>query len=555
MMSRYVSDLLKDAKEKAKAWNPAEEVGLLAIPCGTGKTTAVLNGSLASFISEALRLDRPIKQGEIGLYIPRKAPIEQLLSNPRTKDLVTSSREQNSISAWNSDKVTVGTTQSLTYAYNQDEIASKPIEQQIEQPKKLIVIDEAHLLSDVGFAPEMDSFISWIEDCVRQSKAIVVFMTASPQFLKSYLFNSSIGGIDLPLFDLLEGIKIETPNQPKRIELIQSSTLQTLVNSLGSRINSESKMFIICHSKEMAWKIVSERNEKYKDACLQVAKDNNSNYYHLANKENMLSIINDNKIKDDINLVVSTNILEAGIELKDPSIKLFATDSITEEGIVQGISRARDYQLDCAYIVSNAKGMLTITKSYQETKKEYEVLNQEKQEKLKEYYEEQKINKDKPQIVYYSKDIYKINRGKALIEAYQLDCAQRAYVKDIGKYYYLSILDRYNNSSVIVKDGKGLSRTNRIEKKNQESLKRTTKEDYSNLIGQWYSKDSPQTKELQKILGQLGLNGNKLLSIGTIAKDGSEPRKYLNSIGLEILYQKKQIKGKRTMYWYLSNVK
>lgn len=552
-MSKYVSNLLNEEIDRAKAWNPAQEVGLLAIPCGTGKTTAVLDGSLASFISEALRLDRPIKQGEIGLYIPRKAPIEQLLNNPRTKDLVVSAKEQDSISAWNSDRVAVGTTQSLTYAYNQDEIASKPIEKQIEQPKRLIVIDEAHLLSDVGFVAEMDSFVSWIEDCVHNTKSIVVLMTASPQFLKSYLFNPSVGGIDLPLFDLLEGVEIETPNQPKRIELIQSSSLQSVVSNLGSTINSSSKMFVICHSKEIAWKIVNDRNAKYKDACLQVAKDNKSYYYQLANEENMLNIINTNKIKDDINLVVSTNILEAGIELKDPSIKLFATDSITQEGIVQGLSRVRDYQLDCAYIVSNGKGLLTAAKSYQETNKEIAKIDVESQRELKEYYEEQIINKDKPQIVYCSKDIYKINRGKALIEAYQHDCAQRAYNRDISKFYYLDILSRYGNSSISVKDGKGISRTSRIEKRNQDNLSKTTKEDYKNLIGEWYPKDSPQTKELQKILGQLGTNGNRLLSIGTIAKDGSEVKKYLNSIGLEILYQRKQIKGKRTMCWYLSN--
>lgn len=65
----YLSNQLKQREvlENAGNWKPASEIGYLDLPCACGKTTATLNGSLQTFVSEALSLDNPIEKKDTSL--------------------------------------------------------------------------------------------------------------------------------------------------------------------------------------------------------------------------------------------------------------------------------------------------------------------------------------------------------------------------------------------------------------------------------------------------------------------------------------------------------
>lgn len=569
----YLSDQLKakEVLERISGWDPANTIGGLEVSCSCGKTTSILNGNLQESISKGLDLKDPIESRDTTLLIARSAPINQLLKNPRTRDLVIEARDLEATNAFsNKDLVSLGTVQSFTNAYNDPTRANQNILYQVRNPRRLLTIDEAHLLQDVIFNPEMSGFIRHLEALIRDRRSYIVLVSATLGFVRDYLFNPSIGGIDIPLYDLI-GKQLPTINSPHRIELARGRGLTTVFRYLDQRIDSKHKALFIARSANEARKIVQERNKYHNDAALAVSENNR--HYNEMDLLNDESIAVNNRFREGINLVVGTNIYEAGIELKDPYLKLFATDSNTEVGIVQGISRARDYPLDLVVIAQNGSHWRLENDDFFEILKFLKSLDPDDQRQLGRFFEEQEIrlekynkgiinHKDKLHpLVYLSKGKYQINNEARIAALYKINNAYSSYDKDMEQsiWHYEDICSRYDCEFVPL-DPDALKNHTDYEKRkievpieNEEALTRIRKEDFEKYIGSWFDRDSEETKELQEILKQKNLDKENMAISGLA--ESEEVQEAFRNIGLFLDYRRKQIKGRgRKMRWSIVEI-
>ena len=414
----------------------------------------------------------------------------------------------------------------------------------------------------MGFSAEMNGFVRYLEECVRTRETRVVLITSTMEYVRDYAFNQEIGGISLPLFDLV-GKQLPTINSPQKIEVVQHSTLETVVSNLGSRIDSTHKMLVIARTAKDAYKIVQERNRLFNDAALAVASTNALS--PKVNKENVRNVLEKNCFSQGINLLVATNIFEAGIELKDERLKFFATDSNTEIGIVQGISRARDYPLELAVIVQDGRGWHSANSEARKVQEVLRGLDEDSQKSLERFYQEQQesieaftrnlicYEEKLPSLVYKSKGKYFINNGVRINSLYKLDNAYDTYTDDeVAREHYQWICERYE-SPLEFTDGNYKKKEISVARRNSKALSNIRKEDLALFIGSWFRKDSEETKKLQEILAQKNLNGTKT-AISGLAREGSETQKALNSIGLALVYRRKQIKGVRQMAWTIEEL-
>lgn len=189
---------------------------------------------------------------------------------------------------------------------------------------KYIVLDEVHFFtSDATFNADCellcDLFFEIFEACSK--KKILILMSSTPHTF-----------VNLPQISSKEGyIYIQNPNYSYlNVKYFKEndSIIKKIVDDIKE--NSQNKWIIFVNSKNEGKEISNKLKEK----------NIKNSFLHSKNKtKEFENIVNDEKF--DKNVLISTKILETGVNINDEDVKNIVMYDIDRETIIQEIGRVR----------------------------------------------------------------------------------------------------------------------------------------------------------------------------------------------------------------------
>ncbi len=286
---KYISDIIG---EEYKAWIPGERI-LIEAQTGTGKTIFVLT-TLLNYCRDT---------NKTVLYVCNRTYLKEQIRNlvSDNKDIMTTVNyqylEHDIETLYNSDY-------SFLFAYD------------------FIIFDEAHYFNS-------DSEISQYTDIVFNeipniTNSIIIFMTATPQILKSYLNQLNIQ----------INYSYDTDKDYSYIRNIIFYDDVNTANTILETLSEKDKAIYFCNSLERA----AEYHERFNNSCF-LCSENQAKYKKYISRDEKNRIIKENIFESQI--LITTSALDNGISLTDDNIKYIIIDIPHLITLIQCVGRKR----------------------------------------------------------------------------------------------------------------------------------------------------------------------------------------------------------------------
>lgn len=187
----------------------------------------------------------------------------------------------------------------------------------------IIVADECHyFILDSAFNNKTDISLDWI---FGQKTAIKIFMTATFDGMERYFYRHGI-----------EHTGYVIPIKNRRIEKLDFFWGENqLVNIADQVITDGSKGVFFIQSAERAYNL----HRLYKENSIFICSESNRKYARFMDKSAVAMVIQ--KERFDTPLLISTMVLDVGVNLKDREIRNIIVDVPEPTSVIQCIGRKR----------------------------------------------------------------------------------------------------------------------------------------------------------------------------------------------------------------------
>ncbi|MFR7934304.1 MAG: DEAD/DEAH box helicase [Clostridium perfringens] len=284
MKHKRITELIKI--QDVRGWSKGDTI-MISAPTGTGKSY---------FIKNIIYLVAAERKKKILFFVHRKRCKQQFLNELKKSNKL--------------DVIEITTYQALENRKDFD--LSK---------YEYIVCDEFHYFtSDSNFNYKTDISL----EKILNSNSIKIFMSATGRLMNAYIKNrKKIKTIDYKIEDDFNWMKLHFYNKDRTLEVIIDEVLE-----------KEEKILIFIDNAEKAYNLY----RKYKDKCLFCCAENNRYYTHVdeIKIEEMLE-----QESFPTNILITTNCLDAGVNLIDDNIKTIVCDIRDIGVLVQCLGRKR----------------------------------------------------------------------------------------------------------------------------------------------------------------------------------------------------------------------
>ena len=284
MKHKRITELIKI--EDVRAWSKGDTI-MISAPTGTGKSY---------FIKNIIYLVAAERKKKILFLVHRKRCKQQFFDELKKSNKL--------------DVIDVVTYQTIEKRKDFD--LSK---------YEYIVCDEFHYFtSDSNFNYKTDISL----EKILNTNSIKIFMSATGKLMNAYIKNrKKVKTIDYKIDDDFDWMKLHFYNKDKTLEVVIDEVLE-----------KEEKILIFIDNAEKAYNLY----RKYKDKCLFCCAENNRYYTHVDEIKigEMLE-----QESFPTNILITTNCLDAGINLIDDNIKTIVCDIRDIGVLVQCLGRKR----------------------------------------------------------------------------------------------------------------------------------------------------------------------------------------------------------------------
>lgn len=284
MKHKRITELIKI--EDVRAWSKGDTI-MISAPTGTGKSY---------FIKNIIYLVAAERKKKILFLVHRKRCKQQFFDELKKSNKL--------------DVIDVVTYQTIEKRKDFD--LSK---------YEYIVCDEFHYFtSDSNFNYKTDISL----EKILNTNSIKIFMSATGKLMNAYIKNrKKVKTIDYKIDDDFGWMKLHFYNKDKTLEVVIDEVLE-----------KEEKILIFIDNAEKAYNLY----RKYKDKCLFCCAENNRYYTHVDEIKigEMLE-----QESFPTNILITTNCLDAGINLIDDNIKTIVCDIRDIGVLVQCLGRKR----------------------------------------------------------------------------------------------------------------------------------------------------------------------------------------------------------------------
>lgn len=430
-----------------EGWNREKEIGLIAAPCGTGKTYASIN-ELARLLD--------IESQNVLLLFPRTAIKEQTLN---AYDCEEFNIEENAFGNKRS-KVQVATCQAIGRAFR-----NKMRIQNI----KLVIVDEWHtLFAENHFAVDLLYFQEAMKEWVDDSSFTVVALTGTPTLPLKFVNSAPFEGLEyiydnkiphIPVRSICDSI--EPVFKADEVLVEQNKSLEVCLRSLPA--SNEWKQIVFVKGKIERLISLAANDENATWLCSKSTKSKIGGKFasYLMNQEHYQEILS-GRMPQGINRIYLSSAYREGLNLEDPSIKEVIVEGVNDIDIIQSFGRVRHDTKRLVIVIDNRKYAGVNNK----TKAARELLEDGNPQAFADYYDvqEKQAGEDfegdrKPILVYEDK-----KNGELLFNYYvlcywlysewSLHCASRYEMTWLGQKlpncgeYFESFLERYSKSAI-----------------------------------------------------------------------------------------------------------
>ncbi|MGL5480230.1 MAG: DEAD/DEAH box helicase family protein [Clostridium sp.] len=284
MKQKKITDLIKI--EDVRRWSNGDTI-VISAPTGTGKSY---------FVKNIIYLVAAERKKKILFLVHRKRCKQQFFEElKRDKKL---------------DVINI-----LTY-------------QALEQKKDIdisqydyIVCDEFHYFTgDSNFNYKTDKSL----EKILKANVVKIFMSATGRLMEAYIQNrKGIETINYKIDDDFSWMKLHFYSKDKTLEVVIDEVLE-----------KEEKMLIFIDNAEKAYDLY----KKYKDKCLFCCAENNRYFKHV-DEDKIEEMLEHERFPN--NILITTNCLDAGINLNDDDIKTIVCDIRDTGVLVQCLGRKR----------------------------------------------------------------------------------------------------------------------------------------------------------------------------------------------------------------------
>lgn len=450
----------------------------------------------------------------------------------QTRRDVKKGLEDNLLSGFDTDLVTITTYQKMV---NDKKMYSVVRDNTKYQEYDLdyydyVALDEAHFLTSGAWTNITVDFLEFIYE---SEKAILIFMTATPQTLEEVL------GYELKVL-------YENYSDNEVVDTIEKTdNIKTMQNEIIKNSNNKSLVF-----NRRIEEAINLHNSTKNSSFLCSA--NNKDYKKFRNEAEYKNIIKNKKFESAV--LYTTKFLEARIDLIDEKINLICINGLFNKlEIQQQIGRVR--KVDGA---DNKARVIIVEPSRRQLSKIISRL--EFEEILYEEYKgwgikdilECRINKFmNPSYVYIDNDgLAKVDETKAIQVTHDLKWYK--HIRDVG--YAEAIAELFNIYEITDLDMEQLE-NDLVSQFLSKKMFKKYNEEVENYIGEEYSLQDDFKALLKNVYGLTAGNGSKVKSVGLDTINGYFKD---NNVSYEVVAESKSVringKLKKLTYWTLVEI-
>lgn len=290
-----------------------------------------------------------------------------------------------------------------------------------------VVIDECHgLFSEASFAEDAEFIASWITNARKNTH--IIFVTANDEYFEELSRKYFPGDFNF-IYLFPDFTHYVSNTYVKEIQFIKTNRVDSVLSSLSTKLDGQKGIiflkrasdvkdwfFRLLSEKKRVGMIVSQANEtvasltnyqakQAQDAAINISDGQAGltmadlcNLYDTVRqqqgKEGIRKAINNERLPDDVDILLATDTIQEGISIKSP-IQYIVIEGYTEVEVRQKLGRFRG-NLDLLYIIFNPSSARTQTVDKLKIFEQLQALyNAGDQVALAEFYGRQKAAKSK----------------------------------------------------------------------------------------------------------------------------------------------------------------
>lgn len=309
-----------------EGWDREHEIGLIAAPCGAGKTFASIN--------EMPKL-LDVEPQSVLLLFPRTAIKEQTLMQYECEEF----RIADIAFAENRTKVQVATCHSIGAAFRR----------QIKvQGIKLVIVDEWHtLFAENHFAQDLLYFQLALKEWVDDSSITVIALTGTPTLPLEFVNRAPFDGLEYIYENDVLNMNIRSicnPVEPafKADEVLieQSKSLEVCLRSLPASDDCKQVVFMKGKIERLIGLAKDDKSASWLCSKSTRSRMDGKLASELMNREHYEEIIN-GRMPQGVNRIYLSSAYREGLNLTDPTIKEVIIEGVSDIDIVQSFGRVR----------------------------------------------------------------------------------------------------------------------------------------------------------------------------------------------------------------------
>lgn len=490
-----------------EAWDRKKEIGLIAAPCGAGKTYASV-----MTIPALLNVE----------------PQDTLLLSPRT---VIKQQTLDQYSDYCEErgsgggKVQIATCHALGKAYRHDGKVRKP---------RLVIVDEWHTLyCENNFASDLLYFQMLLQTWVDDPTVAVMALTATRTLPLEFVNKAPFEGLDyiyenkfprLPIRCICNDL--EPKYKAKQTYIEQGKSLETVLRSCPSRASRKQLVFVKGKIERLIKLASDDERATWLCSKSSTSKVEGVSASELMNQEHYESILA-GRMPSGIDRIYLSSAYREGLNVTDENVREVIIEGTNDIEIVQSLGRVR-HSIDRLIVVVDKRRSYGLDGK---VKKALELLKDGTTQAFELYYQLQQAQEQDgfegervPVLVYKANNRFRFNYYALcywLYSQWSVFCAEQSAQESREWFgsklpkrneYFKSIIGKYSDSRILFNQFSYI-RPNTIEQENAERIESFDWDSWSGkeLFGQ-------AAKDFSSELGLKNKDGSSMALSGIFKK-------------------------------------